>query len=105
MGGAVLETSITLYQPGHKSTLSDHLIGISKKRYGGPNTVLTALEEKQVVASCVFLQKIGFPLTKEFVSLAIRDYLRENARPKGTILLRYIFDDAGRFNYYSSKEN
>ena len=32
-----------------KSTLHDHLSGTSSKRYGGPPTVLTASEEKEIV--------------------------------------------------------
>ena len=63
-----------------RSTLSDHLRGVSSKRYGGPSTVLTTAEEKEVVASCQVLQELGFPLTKDHVSTALGDYLKERGR-------------------------
>lgn len=60
-----------------KSTLHDHLQGKSKRRYGGPPTVLTTEEEKEVVRSCLVMQELGFPLTKDFVAL---DFLKERGR-------------------------
>ena len=63
-----------------KTTLSHHLSGESTKRYGGPKTVLTAAEEKEIVISCQVLQELGFPLTKDHVSVAVRDYLAEGGR-------------------------
>lgn len=63
-----------------KSTLSDHLKGISKKRYGGPSTVLTPAEEKELVTSCLVMQELGFPLTKYHVSLAVMEYLKDGER-------------------------
>ena len=61
-----------------RNTLSNHLRGISTKRYGGPRTILTPTEEREIVASCQVLQELGFPLTKDHVSVAIRDYLRDH---------------------------
>ena len=46
-----------------KSTLANHLKGTSKKRYGGPSTILTPAEEKELVTSCVVLQEMGLPRT------------------------------------------
>ena len=63
------------------STLYDHLKGKSKKRYGGPSTVLSPSEEKEIVRSCEILQGLGFPLTRDMVGLIIRDYLRNCDRP------------------------
>ena len=63
-----------------KSTLHDHLQGNSLRRYGGPPTVLTTEEEKEVIRSCLVMQELGFPLTKDFVALALRDYLKERGR-------------------------
>ena len=57
------------------STLHDHLRGTSTKRYGGAPTILTANEEKEIVTSCLVMQESGFPLTREFVSMALRDYI------------------------------
>ena len=61
-----------------RTTLSNHLRGISTKRYGGPPTVLTPAEEIEIVASCQVLQEIGFPLTKDHVSAAIKSYLTDH---------------------------
>ena len=55
------------------STLHDHLRGTSTKRYDGAPTILTANEEKEIVTSCLVMQELGFPLTREFVSMALRD--------------------------------
>ena len=63
-----------------KSTLLDHLKGKSTKRYGGPSTVLTMAEEKEIVASCTVLQELGFPLTKDIVSMAVMEYLKDRGR-------------------------
>ena len=63
-----------------KSTLQDHVQGISTKRYGGPPTVLTADEEKEVVRSCLAMQQFGFPLTRDFVKVALRDFLKARGR-------------------------
>ena len=58
-----------------KSTLHDHLSGTSSKRYGGPPTVLTANEEKEIVRTCLVMHEFGFPLDKDLVSRAVRDFL------------------------------
>ena len=63
-----------------KSTLHDHLSGTSSKRYGGPPTVLTASEEKEIVRSCLVMQEFGFPLHKELVSRVVRDFLADRDR-------------------------
>ena len=64
------------------STLRDHLSGKSKRRYGGRGTILTPDEEKEIERVCQVMQELGFPLTKEFVSVALRDYLAETGRHK-----------------------
>lgn len=58
-----------------RSTLHDHLSGTSSKRYGGPPTVLTASEEKEIVRTCLVMQEFGFPLDRDLVSRAVRDFL------------------------------
>ncbi len=63
-----------------KSTLQDHLKGTSTKRYGGPQTILTTSEEKEIVTSCIVMQEMGFPLTRDFVSVCVRDFLRGSER-------------------------
>ena len=63
-----------------KSTLQDHVKGTSTKRYGGPHTVLTPIEEKEIATICVVMQERGFPLTRDFVSVTVRDYLRDQGR-------------------------
>ena len=62
------------------STLYDHLSGKSKKRYGGPPTVLTPEEEKEITTSCIVLQEFGFPLTKETVGVIVSDLLKDTRR-------------------------
>ena len=62
------------------STLHDHLKGKSLKRYGGAPTILTPDEEEEVVTACMVLQQLGFPLTKHYVSAALRDFLNETGR-------------------------
>ena len=58
-----------------KSTLSDHLCRVSSKRYGGCSTVLTSSEEQEIVVTCQILAEMGFPLTKGYVEVIVRDYL------------------------------
>ena len=48
-----------------KSTLQDHLSGTSSKRYRGPSTIMTCIEEKEIVRSCTVMQGLGFPFHKE----------------------------------------
>ena len=43
----------------------------------GHPTVLTKKEEEEIVATIQALQEIGFGLTKELVSVVIRDYLKD----------------------------
>ena len=62
------------------STFYDHLQGRSKKRYGGPPTVLSHEEEGEIVAACQILQEFGFPLTRGIVGTIVADYLRECKR-------------------------
>ena len=62
------------------STLHDHLSGKSTKRYGGPPTILTAKEEKEIERVCQVMHELGFPLTKDFVSVALREYLDATCR-------------------------
>lgn len=63
-----------------KSTLHDHAKGKSTKRFGGPSTVLTPAEEKEVVTVCAVLQEVGFPLTKSTLSMALKDYIEAKGR-------------------------
>ena len=63
-----------------KSTLHDHVKGKSTKRFGGPSTVLTPAEEKEVATSCAVLQEVGFPLTRSTLSIALRDYIEAKGR-------------------------
>lgn len=63
------------------TTLSDHLRGKSTKRYGGPSTVLTHDEEKEIVIACQSLQKFGFPMTTQIVGKIVHDYISSTKRP------------------------
>ena len=63
------------------STLYDHLKGKSKKRYGGPPTVLTCAEEKEIAMACEVLQQFGYPLTTNLVGAIVRDYVTAAERP------------------------
>ncbi len=59
------------------STLCDHVTWkcVTVQR-GGP-TILTPDEEKEIVASC---KELVFPVAREFVSGAVRDYLKHCGR-------------------------
>lgn len=63
-----------------RSTLSDHLWGVSHKRYGGSSTVLTTEEEREIVLTCQILADMGFPLTKAYVEVVVKDYLKNQDR-------------------------
>ena len=63
-----------------RSSLHDHLIDKSTKRYGGPPTVLTKEIEKEIATTCTVLQDFGFPLTKELVGVVIRDLLKDTGQ-------------------------
>ena len=58
----------------------DHLKGTSTKRYGRPPKVLSASEEKEIATSCIVMQKLGFPLTRDLVSITVRDFLKARGR-------------------------
>ena len=57
------------------TTISDHLKEKSKKHYGGPPTVLTNDEEKEIYRSCQILQQFGFPLNTDTVGIIVKNYL------------------------------
>ena len=59
-----------------RSTLSEHVRGVRRKRYGGGSTILTRCEEREIVLTCQILAEMGFPLTKDYVEVIVRDYLR-----------------------------
>ena len=63
-----------------RSTLSDHTTGVSSKRYGGGATILSPAEEQEIVITCQVLAKMGFPLTKDYVAVVVRDYLQAEGR-------------------------
>lgn len=63
-----------------RSTLHDHISGKHTRVHSGAPTVLTAEEEKEIERACVVLQDMGFPLTREFVAVAIRDFLKVRGR-------------------------
>lgn len=63
-----------------RSTLSDHVRGVSSKRYGGCSTVLTLDEEREIVVTCQVLAEMGFPLTRGYVEVVVRDYLQSEGR-------------------------
>ncbi len=50
------------------STLHDHSVGKSKRRYGGRGQVLTPTEEKEIERAYEVMQELGFPLTKDYAS-------------------------------------
>lgn len=59
-----------------RSTLSEHIRGVRSKRYGGGSTVLSKEEEREIVLTCQVLAEMGFPLSKDYVEVVVRDYLR-----------------------------
>ena len=59
------------------TTLYDHTKGKIHKIGAGAPTVLTYSEEKEIAATLQVLQEIGFPLTKELVSVIIYDYMKD----------------------------
>ena len=63
-----------------RSTLSEHLRGVRSKRYGGGSTLLTSEEEREIVVTCQVLAEMGFPLTKDYVEVVVRDYLQGQGR-------------------------
>jgi hypothetical protein len=71
-----------------KSTLSDHVKGVSSKRYGGCSTVLTREEEQEIVLTCQVLAEMGFPLTTGYVeahlTLHFQKLLQQKNASKGT---------------------
>ena len=62
------------------TTLHDHLSGKSKRVHSGAPTVLTPAEEKEIVTACQVMQELAFPLTRDFVSIIVRDYLKDRGR-------------------------
>lgn len=62
------------------STLHDHVSGKSSTVCRGAPTVLTASEEKEIVRACQVMQSLAFPVTREFVSVVVRDYLQDRGR-------------------------
>ena len=62
------------------STLHDHVSGKHKKVGRGAPTILTPEEEKEVATICQVMQKLAFPLTRELMTVALRDYLRDSRR-------------------------
>ena len=64
-----------------KTTLHGHLHGSRDNVGAGRPTVLSALEEKEIVVTLQVLQEMGFPLTREIAAGVIRDYLKEEEIP------------------------
>lgn len=62
------------------TTLHDHVSGKSTRVHSGAPTVFTSSEEKEIERICQVMQDLAFPLTKELVSIVVRDYLRDNDR-------------------------
>ena len=42
--------------------------------------VLTRDEEREIVLTCQILAEMGFSLTKGYVEVVVRDYLKNNSR-------------------------
>ena len=62
------------------TTLHDHVSGKSTRVHSGAPPVLSATEEKEIATSCQVMQDLAFPLTKEFMSAVVRDYLKDRGR-------------------------
>lgn len=62
------------------STLGDHVSGKSKRIHSGAPTILSPEEEKEIVRACQVMQSLAFPITKELVSVVVRDYLKDQGR-------------------------
>ena len=62
-----------------QSTLYDHTNKYKRGAIGvGAPTILTKVEEKEIVVTLQVLQEIGFGVTKELAGLVIRDYLKDH---------------------------
>ena len=62
------------------STLHDHVSGKYTRVGRGAPSILTPEEEKEVVTLCQVMQKLAFPLTRELMTVALRDFLRDSGR-------------------------
>ena len=58
------------------STLYDHHTGTSKKRFGGPSTVFTYAEEREIALPCIVLQEMGFPIDRATLTSVVSDYIQ-----------------------------
>lgn len=54
--------------------------GVSNKRCRGASNVLTREEEREIVVTCQVLAEMGFPLTKAYVEVMVRDCLISQGR-------------------------
>lgn len=70
------------------TTLYDHTKGRFTKIGAGAPTVLSPMEEKEVVVSLQVLQDIGFGLTKELAGVVVRNYLKD--QPDGGPILSVV---------------
>ena len=59
------------------STLFYHISGEYSKVGAGAPTILSPVEEREIVITLQVLQEIGFGMTKELVGVVIHDYLKD----------------------------
>ena len=60
-----------------QSTLFYHISGEYSKAGAGAQTILSPVEEKEIVITLQMLQEIGFGMTKELVRVVIHDHLKD----------------------------
>lgn len=61
-----------------RTTLADHVHRRRTKVGAGRPTILTPGEEKELVVTCQVLQRMGFGLTREAVSMVVQDYIKDH---------------------------
>ena len=56
-------------------TLHDHLRGLQSCVGAGKPLILSREKEREITASCIVMQELGFGLTEDIVSLVVSQYL------------------------------
>lgn len=59
------------------STLHDYLKGLRSKKCAGRPPILTRELERETALTCIILQELGFPLTRDYVGRVVSQYLSD----------------------------